>query len=233
MREKNEQDFDFQRALMLCRLISGVLETLREFFVPLLAIFFEPGLVKILATLTKLLKGAPSNKRSRAEVEHSSVSQELTEELLVQVCLSMKLLFKHDTSCFIQNESYEGLCDQVADLLTLLKLSDFMTFVEQSLKPMLYEMNDRINDDAMWVKMNYAILMKTRSEQWQTRQAALVLIEHLFETMRERYLVVLNDTIPFLSELLEDENEIVEGTAKKIVARVEQMTGESINDYLK
>ena len=85
----------------------------------------------------------------------------------------------------------------------------------------------------MWIKLNYAILMKTRSEQWQTRQGALLVIEHLFETMRERYLVVLNDTIPFLSELLEDENEMVETAAKKIVSRVEQMTGESINDYLK
>ena len=51
--------------------------------------------------------------------------------------------------------------------------------------------------------------------------------------MRERYLVILNDTIPFLSELLEDENEKVEGLTKSIVQRVEQLTGESINDYLK
>ena len=59
------------------------------------------------------------------------------------------------------------------------------------------------------------------------------MLEHLFEALRERYLVVLNDTIPFLSELLEDENEKVEQTARHIVERVEQMTGESINDYLK
>lgn len=108
-----------------------------------------------------------------------------------------------------------------------------MGFVERSLKPLVFEMDDRINDDSMWVKLNYAILMKTRSEQWQTRQAALLVLEHLLETLRERYLIVLNDTIPFLSELLEDEHEQVEGSAKKIVARVEQMTGESINDYLK
>lgn len=59
------------------------------------------------------------------------------------------------------------------------------------------------------------------------------MVEYLFETLRERYLIVLNDTIPFLSELLEDEHEQVEATAKRIVQRVEQMTGESINDYLK
>ena len=51
--------------------------------------------------------------------------------------------------------------------------------------------------------------------------------------MRERYLVILNDTIPFVSELLEDENERVELAAKSIVNRIEQLTGESINEYLK
>jgi hypothetical protein len=47
--------------------------------------------------------------------------------------------------------------------------------------------------------------------------------------MRERYLVILNDTIPFLSEMLEDEDEKVETSAKRIVNQVEQLTGESIN----
>jgi U3 small nucleolar RNA-associated protein 10 len=75
--------------------------------------------------------------------------------------------------------------------------------------------------------------MKTRSEQWQTRLAVLNVIENLFDKMRERYLVILNDTIPFISELLEDEDERVEQAAKRIVLRIEQLTGESINEYLK
>ena len=55
----------------------------------------------------------------------------------------------------------------------------------------------------------------------------------MFDKMRERYLVILNDTIPFISELLEDEEERVEQAAKRIVLRIEQLTGESINEYLK
>lgn len=61
----------------------------------------------------------------------------------------------------------------------------------------------------------------------------LSVIENLFDKMRERYLVILNDTIPFISELLEDEDERVEQAAKRIVLRIEQLTGESINEYLK
>lgn len=75
--------------------------------------------------------------------------------------------------------------------------------------------------------------MKTRSNKVETRLAVLTVIEHLFDNMRERYLVILNDTIPFISELLEDEDERVEDNAKRIVTRIEQLTGESINEYLK
>lgn len=67
MKEKGEEAFDFQKALMFCKLLSGVLETLKEFFVPLIAIFYDNGILKILLTLVKLLRGpAGSMKRSRA-----------------------------------------------------------------------------------------------------------------------------------------------------------------------
>jgi len=112
-------------------------------------------------------------------------------------------------------------------------MSDFTRFVEDAVKPLVVEMNERINDDAMWIKLNLSLLMQTRSENWQSRLGALSIVEHMFEIMRERYLIILNDTIPFISEALEDENEEVESTAKRIVNQIEQLTGESINEYLK
>jgi len=30
-----------------------------------------------------------------------------------------------------------------------------MGFVNQSLKPLVFEMDDRINDDTMWISLNY------------------------------------------------------------------------------
>ena len=82
-------------------------------------------------------------------------------------------------------------------------------------------MDERTTDDGLWQKLNYAMLMKTRSSAWQVRAGVLTVIDHLFDKMRERFLVVLNDTIPFMSELLEDEDERVEMLAKSIVQRIE------------
>lgn len=94
-------------------------------------------------------------------------------------------------------------------------------------------MVERINNDDMWKKINYDILMHTRNPQSQVRLGAFRIIEHLFSRIGERYLILLNDTLPFLSEGMEDENPDVEQCAKSIVLRIEQMTGDSIHEYLK
>ena len=51
--------------------------------------------------------------------------------------------------------------------------------------------------------------------------------------MGQRFLIVLNDALPFLSESLEDDDESCELTAKEIIKHIESLTGESIQDYLK
>ena len=97
----------------------------------------------------------------------------------------------------------------------------------------MFDIVERINNDDMWKKINYDILMQTRSPSVHVRLGAFKVIEHLFNRIGERYLILLNDTIPFLSEGMEDENPDVEATAKSIVARIEKMTGDSIHEYLK
>jgi hypothetical protein len=60
------------------------------------------------------------------------------------------------------------------------------------------------------------------------------LVNHKFEEkVIFFFLVALNDTLPFLSESLEDEHPDVEMTAKEIVKKVETLTGATIQDYLK
>ena len=44
---------------------------------------------------------------------------------------------------------------------------------------------------------------------------------------------MLNDTIPFISESLEDDSQEVEMLAKEIVKRVQNLTGEILDEYLK
>ena len=82
-------------------------------------------------------------------------------------------------------------------------------------------MLDRIDDPTLWVKMNTQILLKSRQTYApEIRAASLDVVLHLFNKLGERYLVVLNDTISFLSESLEDDSAEVEMLAKEIVNRI-------------
>ena len=99
--------------------------------------------------------------------------------------------------------------------------SEYNNFLEDVLKPGVFDIVERINNDDMWKKINYDILMHTRNASPQVRLGAFKIIEYLFNRIGERYLILLNDTIPFLSEGMEDENPDVEICAKAIVARIE------------
>ena len=118
----------------------------------------------------------------------------------------------------------------MVELLTLVSLGKYYNeFIDNTVKVLAFDMIERINNDSLWIRFNNAILMKTREEHpWAVRHAALKVVEHVFSKLGERYLVVLNDTLGFLSESLEDENPEVEQVAKNIVKRVETLTGESI-----
>lgn len=174
--------------------------------------------------------------RSMLEASSADGQGHTMLKLLTEVCACLTLNFRHDSGAFIQTDIFELLSEPlVAELVGLNSLgSHFTTFIDESLKPLVFEMLDRINNDGLWIRTNNAILMKTRMEHpWQVRRAALSLTEHLFAKMGERFLVVLNDTLPFLSESLEDEHPEVEMLAKEIVKKVETLTGETIQDYLK
>lgn len=110
----------------------------------------------------------------------------------------------------------------------------FKPFVEECIKPLIFELLDRIDQPTLWVKMNNEILLKSRQSYAQEiREASLEVVLHLFNKLGERYLVCLNDTIPFLSESLEDDSHEVEILAKEIIKRIENLTGESLDQYLK
>lgn len=139
---------------MLC----GCLNTLREFFVPLIKIYFEEAF-NCLTGCSNDLNVGKQNKRT-----HSGANPDEILVLLKQVCHLIELNYKYDTGTFLQNDTFETLCDPIADLFELTTIPAFDSFVENTLKPLILEMDERSNDDSLWQKLNFTLLMKTRSE---------------------------------------------------------------------
>ena len=55
----------------------------------------------------------------------------------------------------------------------------------------------------------------------------------LIETLRERFMVLINDVMHFLANILDDENDEVGKISKQIILRLEEISGENIQEYLK
>lgn len=74
--------------------------------------------------------------------------------------------------------------------------------------------------------------MQTRSEKVRSRILGLRIVKYFVDNLKEEYLVLLAETIPFLGELLEDIELPVKSLAQDIIKEMESMSGESLRQYL-
>ncbi len=76
--------------------------------------------------------------------------------------------------------------------------------------------------------------MATRKEG-RPRTRALRVLAGLVERLQEEYSspALLPEALPFLGELLEEPDEATAGAAKALVARLQQLSGENLEGYLK
>ncbi|KAL1264046.1 hypothetical protein QQF64_004401 [Cirrhinus molitorella] len=88
-----------------------------------------------------------------------------------------------------------------------------------------------MGDDSQWKVLNYQIMLKTRHSSPKVRFSALVMLLELASKLRENYMVLLPETIPFLAELMEDECEEVEKQVQKVIHEMETILGEPLQSY--
>lgn len=73
--------------------------------------------------------------------------------------------------------------------------------------------------------------MCSRSESMRARLLALRVVKLLAEQLKEEYLVLLPETLPFLAELLEDSDLNVVAKTQEVVELLEDLSGESLSQY--
>jgi U3 small nucleolar RNA-associated protein 10 len=90
----------------------------------------------------------------------------------------------------------------------------------------------------MWLKAlfglfgaSWQVLMCTRVENSRTRLLGLRVVKFLAEHLKEEYLVLLPETIPFLAELLEDTELMVVSKTQEVVKFLEDLSGEDLSQY--
>ncbi|CDW83415.1 heat repeat-containing protein 1 [Stylonychia lemnae] len=234
-KEDTSFHYNIHKTTQFFRAINTVLNGLKEFFVPLLPLYLE----KLIDVLTVFGQSKISQGKKRTQSQFSFEYENIDSthtmyDLMILACENIRLNFLYDNMAFIQNDTFEKLSEPLSNLSTLEVLGNqYLNFIEDSLKPTVLEIIERINNDDMWKKINNELFMHTRHTNPMIRLGTFRIIENLYMKLGERFLILLNDTIQFLSEGMEDENPDVEATARSIVQRIEQITGDSIHEYLK
>uniref|UniRef100_G3SII3 HEAT repeat-containing protein 1 n=1 Tax=Gorilla gorilla gorilla TaxID=9595 RepID=G3SII3_GORGO len=154
--------------------------------------------------------------------------------LLLQFILNcLYKIFLFDTQHFVSKERAEALMMPLVDQLEnrLGGEEKFQERVTKHLIPCIAQFSVAMADDSLWKPLNYQILLKTRDSSPKVRFAALITVLALAEKLKENYIVLLPESIPFLAELMEDECEEVEHQCQKTIQQLETVLGEPLQSY--
>uniref|UniRef100_A0A673MVV7 HEAT repeat-containing protein 1 n=1 Tax=Sinocyclocheilus rhinocerous TaxID=307959 RepID=A0A673MVV7_9TELE len=209
------------RLLTYYRLADSIANKLKGLFV-----LFAGQLVKPISELLHQLNISHTDDDDDDNVAKSSL-------LLQHVLDCLHKIFLYDTQRFLSKERADALLGPLVDQLENMLGGDeiYKTHITKHLVPCMAQFAVAMGDDSQWKVLNYQILLKTRHSSPKVRFSALVMLLELACKLRENYMVLLPETIPFLAELMEDECEEVEQQVQKVIHEMETILGEPLQSY--
>ncbi|XP_060950975.1 HEAT repeat-containing protein 1-like [Limanda limanda] len=211
-----------ERLLTFYRLCDAIAERLKGLFV-----LFAGNLVK---PFSDLLRRTNRSQKDEPLFDSDGVKNHL---LLQHVLSCLQKIFLYDTQRFLSKERADALMKPLVDQLenTVGGQQQYQQMMTQHLVPCVGHFSVALADDSQWKTLNYQILLKTRHSDAKVRFSSLLVLLELTSKLKENYMVLLPETIPFLAELMEDECEEVEQQVQKVVQEMENILGEPLQSY--
>ncbi|UIZ22783.1 hypothetical protein KXD40_003603 [Peronospora effusa] len=246
---------DISRRISFFKLVVKLSERLRGIFVPYYAHVLEL-LMSSLAESRKVLmqkprrlsddsesdddffasENEPLAKKAKGDLSTTvdvKAAREHNALLLTTVVRALDGCFVHDNDGFIEKDRFDLVLNPLVDVLDVLQYDGSMrAFVLETVAPCVANLAWAAKSDLLWKPLHYAVLMKSRGESAAVRLAALVTVEKCYQVIGDEFLAMLPESIPFLAELMEDTNDEVEKTCHRVIKQIEDISGESLDQYL-
>jgi U3 small nucleolar RNA-associated protein 10 len=239
-----------QSRLTFFRVAQVLAERLKSIFVPFFEYFFDDCRAELDAVFTQSssdAQGATKKKRPRGERADAPGSdpamaarffaalpeddRRLHLRLLRAVAGSLQRCFEHDRpGGFVTKERVAAITEPLVRHLALAAYD--ATYASEAVVPCVARLAAVASGDGAWKTLNYSVLMQTRQESGAVRLAALEALHACFVAVGEEYLVMLPESLSFLSELLEDPDPMVEAKCRAVLKAAEELSGESLDSYL-
>lgn len=193
---------------------------------------------KLLNNLSNELKGLyllfagnliPTAKSILTQCKSNTLKE---KSLLIQSIVStLSNVFKYDTINFTTKERFEIIMNPLVDLLEAVDLEDYTNICQNYVIPCISNLIAAVTDDTLWKDINCQIMLKARHRLPEIRSICIDTTLAVAERLGENFLPLLPDSIPFLAELMEDEQEDIEQKTRKAIQQMEKYVNEPIESY--
>ncbi|OAD58590.1 HEAT repeat-containing protein 1 [Eufriesea mexicana] len=213
-----------QRNITFYRLSANIAECLKSLFVLFAGHFLQHAAVLL----------SSNNPAIMEESQEMTLVEESSQiELVESILLTLYRVFSYDAHNFVNQERFEILAQPIVDQLenTIGSTKDYEKRANELVVPCIAAFASAIPDDSLHKQLVYQTLLKTRHTKPYVRSAALSAVVEIVRKLGEDFMPLLPETIPFLAELLEDEDEATEKCAQNAVRTLEEILGEPLQKY--
>lgn len=207
-----------EKKRFIFNLTDTLLGSLKSIFVPYIAFMLEP----ILESLESVSKPGTIDKTW------------MTALSILRACF----IFDNDSNNYITidfttQERFERIMTPLLDQLETVSVhgAEYSGLMAEHVIPCVGALATAQHSDAALKTLNRQVLMKTRHLDNQVRINALLCLSELYSRLGEEMLLYFPETIPFLAELLEDDDEKVVTQCQDLCSQIETYLGEPIQGY--
>jgi hypothetical protein len=190
--------------LVFFKLVHALLENLKSIFVPYFGIVFDSALELIIQKRNAMWKVVMS---------------------------TLMNCFRYDSTGFVSEERFEKAMPALVGLLDIEPAAEEYKQDMEMVIASLGLLAKACHQEPLWKKLNKQALMKTRSANGNVRWAGLKVVHELYTCLGEEMLVFFPETIPFLAEVMEDDDPEVEMACQDLCMVIQKFLGEPIQQY--
>jgi U3 small nucleolar RNA-associated protein 10 len=160
---------------------------------------------------------------------NADLKEPLQRELWKRVLRTLAQSFEHDQDGFWQAPAHFST---VAPVLIEQFLRAGAVDVTEELVPAVVELAAAADSKEHHKELNGTLLKNLRSEQAAVRLAVIKCQQALTERLGEEWLASLPEMLPYISELQDDDDEVVERENRRWIVGIEGALGESLDSML-
>lgn len=215
------------KKLVVIKLLNGLVKTLGRFGINYYGALFDYFIGFLEHCLTVAVPVSQGKRAAPSASAELVALHSLTME-------SLTLLFKHDKKGFVDNLRFEKLVKPLTSQLKLHTLTDdWSAYAQLHVIPAIVALVQLAADDYMWKTVLHQVCIHLRVDSISVRKSVAICCSQIVDCLAERFVVVLNNFIPHLATLLDDEETEIAALGRSIAKQINQYSSEDVFALIK